>query len=68
MEHGTHLHLRLLQRAEAAFDDHQTLISAGCILNADRIIIGLKDPFAVILLRLTDTSPVNADVVALCDS
>jgi len=52
MVHGRHLDLGALERAKAALDDFQPLVSAGGIFKADGVVIGLDHPFAIILGRL----------------
>lgn len=44
VKHGGHLDLSSFKRSKATLDDHQTLVSAGRILQADGIIVGLQIP------------------------
>ena len=59
MVHRCHLDLRSLERAEAAFDDHQAFVAAGGVFQADRVVVGLDDPFAVIFGGIRHRSPVE---------
>ena len=49
--HRRHLDLGPLERAEASFDDHQALVTAGGIFQADGVVVGLDHPFTVIFGR-----------------
>ena len=62
--HRCHLDLRSLERTEAAFDDHQALVAAGGVFQADSVVVGLDDPFAVIFGGICHRSPVDMQLTA----
>jgi glycosyltransferase involved in cell wall biosynthesis len=62
--HRRHLDLGALERAEAAFDDHQALVAAGGIFQADSIVVGLDDPFTVVFGGIHHRSPVDTQLTA----
>ena len=63
MVHGRHLDLGALERAEAALDDHQPLVSAGGIFKADGVVVGLDHPFAIILGCLPNGSTIDSNLL-----
>ena len=63
--HRCHLDLGPLERAEAAFHDHQSLRSRrGGVFQADSVVVGLDDPFAVDIGGIRHRSPVDTKLTA----
>ena len=65
MKHGGHFNLRLLERSKAAFDNQQRSVTASCIFQADRIIIGLDDPFPIVFSRLLNRFLINTNLIII---
>ena len=68
MIHRRHFDPGPLERAKTAFDYHESLVAAGGIFKADGIVVGFDYPFAIILDRITNGSPVNANESGFGDS
>ena len=65
MEHGGHFNLSLFERSKAAFDNQQRSVTASRIFQADRIIIGLDDPFPIVLSRLLNCFLINTNLIII---
>ena len=64
MVHGHHFDLGAFHRTKAALNHHESLVAAGGIFQADGIVIGFQDPFAVKPGRISDFGPIETDLVA----
>ena len=66
MVDGRHFNAGSFQGSETPLNDHESLVAAGGIFQADGIVIGFNHPSAVIPGRFPDRSTVDADYAALC--
>lgn len=66
--HRRHFDLGRLQGTEAALDDHKALVAAGGVFQTDGVVVGLDDPLAVVLFRLTDGTAVDTHLPGLEDT
>ena len=65
--HRLHLDPGALKGPEGPLDHKESLITSGCILYRDGIVVGLKHPFSIELRCLLDCFTVEPDTALLID-
>ena len=63
MEHGRHFNLSLFEWSKALLDHQQRFVTTRRIFQCDRIIIGLDDPFPIVLGSLLNRFLINTDLI-----
>ena len=63
-----HFDLRAFQGTDAALGDHNSLVSTGGTFQTDRVIVGLENPFAVIIGCSPECGPIDAILISFGDA
>ena len=62
-----HLDSSSFQGSKATLNDHESPVSTGRIFQANSIVIGLNDPFAIIFCGFSDFASIDTKAVGFGD-